>query len=120
MCATGKCVDSALRCKTILNVELLTRVKEESSPSFTYLNLECQSLHPADGNPVAAGQEEEELLLVLQAEVVMEDGPEVDNGRVVGGIALFVLRRPLELLPVVVLVPHDHRHQLLGLEEVHH
>ena len=50
----------------------------------------------------------------------MEDGPEVDNGRVVGGIALLVLRRPLELLPVVVLVPHDHRHQLLGLEEVHH
>ena len=52
-----------------------------------FLDGDSEGLEAEDGHPIVAGQELQELLLVLVAEVV-KDGPKVDDGRVVFGVAL--------------------------------
>ncbi len=52
-----------------------------------FLDDDAERLQAEDGDPIGAGQELEELLLVFIGQTV-EDGPEVDNGRVIFVITL--------------------------------
>lgn len=52
------------------------------------LDLEREGLCAAHGDPIAAGEKKQKLLLVLKGEIIVKHGPKVDDGRVFGGISV--------------------------------
>jgi hypothetical protein len=80
-------------------------------------NTHFDGFHPLDGNSVAPGQEQQKLLLVLQRHLVYHL-PKPPDRLVRRTVTVFVLGRVLEGRPVVIFIAHDHRHQLVRVEEL--